>query len=135
MTEATTPIGGFNQEILTEFMKTLLAQHAPKFAEFLDGREATEEELSAYAELNGFSVEQILSNTGLKVSDVLEMFAAYKAEEVVTVEAPTQEVVAVEATKAAANENTPCESKCAPDCNGQAPELTALPLPLPLSEA
>ncbi len=123
MTENTTAIGGFNQEVTTEFMQTLLSQHAPKFAEFLNGREATEEELAAYVKLAGLSL-QVLGKTGFEVSDVLEMFAAYKAEEVVKVEAPTQEVVA-EATETpaeevvAANENTPCESKCAPNCNNQ----------------
>ncbi|MCE2992548.1 MAG: hypothetical protein LW825_06515 [Candidatus Jidaibacter sp.] len=135
MTENTTAIGGFNQEVTTEFMQTLLSQHAPKFAEFLNGREATEEELAAYVKLAGLSL-QVLGKTGFEVSDVLEMFAAYKAEEVVKVEAPTQEVVAeatetpaeevvAEATETpaeevvAANENTPCESKCAPNCNNQ----------------
>ncbi|MDF3048254.1 MAG: hypothetical protein K0R73_1372 [Candidatus Midichloriaceae bacterium] len=128
MTENTTAIG-FNQEVTTEFMETLLSEHASKFTKFLNGREATAEELAAYAEQAGLSLEQVLGSTGLEVSGVLEMFAAYKAK----YETPAEEVAAAEVTETPAEEvaaaevtETPAEEVvAAADTEAPAEEVVA----------
>ncbi|MCE2992878.1 MAG: hypothetical protein LW826_01575 [Candidatus Jidaibacter sp.] len=105
MYDLTIPVAGFNKEIISEFMMNLLAKHAPKFAEFLDGRDATAEELQAYADFSGLSLEQLLENTSMDADQLLAMFGEYQSDnapvaEEVAVEAPAAEEVVAEATSA-----------------------------------
>jgi hypothetical protein len=105
MYDLTIPVAGFNNEIISEFMMNLLAKHAPKFAEFLDGRDATAEELQAYANFAGLSLEQLLENTSMDADQLLAMFGEYQSDnapvaEEVAIETPAVEEVVAEATAA-----------------------------------
>lgn len=102
MYDLTIPVGGFNQEIISEFMMNLLKKHAPKFEAFLDGRTATAEELQAYADAAGLSLDQLMHNTSMDVDQLLAMFGEFQAAHApAVVEAPAVEIAAEEVTPVA----------------------------------